>query len=124
MQCKFTKPNGKRCKANAMRNSEFCFTHNPVMKKAKKEAVIKGGKSPKKNYNPLPPVELTDNKSVASLLAQVINEVREGEIDLRVANCIGYLAGHLIKALEISDLEERVEKIEKTIKERPEKNNS
>ena len=121
MRCEFIKSNGEQCNANAMRDSQFCFTHNPKMKKAKKEAVIKGGKSPKKNYNPLPPVDLADNQGVARLLAQVINEVRRGEIDLRVANCIGYLAGHLIKALEISDLEKRVEEIEKTIKERLEK---
>ena len=106
-----------------MRDSQFCFTHNPETKKAKKEAVIRGGKSPKRNRNPLLPVELTDSKSVASLLARTINEVRVGEIDLRVANCVGYLAGHLIKALEVSDLEKRIEGIEKTIKERPEGNN-
>lgn len=121
MRCEFIKSNGEQCNANTMRNSRFCFTHNPKTRKAKQLAVIKGGKAPKKNYNPLPPVELNDNKSVANLLAQTINEVRQGEIDLRVANCIGYLAGHLIKALEIYDLEKRVEEIEKTIKERVEK---
>ena len=114
-RCKFKKINGARCNAWAMTDSEFCFTHNPEMKKAKQEAVIKGGKSPKKNHNLLPPVEITDNKSVANLLAQTINEVRMGKIDLRVANCIGYLSGHLIKALEISDLEKRISEIEEII---------
>lgn len=117
-RCNFIKPNKIQCKAWAMVDSEFCFTHNPKMKKAKKEAVIKGGKSPRKNYNPLPVIELTNTKSVANLLTKVINEVRTGEIELRVANCIGYLTGHLIKALEISELEKRVEEIEKVIKDK------
>lgn len=121
MRCEFIKLNKEQCNANAMRNSQFCFTHNPETREAKQEAVIRGGKSPKKNYNPLSPVELSDSKSVVSLLSQTINEVRQGEIDLRVANCIGYLSGHLIKALEVSDLEKRVDEIEKIIKERSEK---
>ncbi len=120
-KCKFIKSNGKRCGAWAMTDSDFCFTHDPNKKEERALAISKGGKSPKKNYNPLPPVELSDNKSVANLLAQTINEVRAGEIDLRVANCIGYLSGHLIKALEISDIEKRVEEIEKIIQERMER---
>lgn len=114
-RCKFLKPDGTRCKAWAMTDSDFCFTHNPEMKEAKKEAVIRGGKSPKKNYNPLEPIEIKDNKDVVKLIAQTINEVRQGIIDVRVANCIFYGSGQLIKALEIADLERRIEEIEKTI---------
>ena len=123
MQCKFIKQDNNQCEANAMQGNEFCFTHNPEVSEAKHQAVVKGGSSPKKNYNPLPPIEISDSKSVVNLLATTINEVRQGTIDLRVANCVGYLAGHLIKALEVSDLEKRIEGIEKTIKERPEGNN-
>ena len=118
MQCKFIKSNGKQCNANAMRNSELCFTHNPETKEAKKEAVVRGGKSPKKNYNPLLPVKIEDSSGVVKLLVKTINEVRTGEIDLRVANCLGYLSGHLIKAMEVSDIEKRVEEIEKQLEER------
>jgi len=96
-----------------MKNSRFCFTHNPETKDAKKLAVIKGGKSPKKNLNPLPPIEIYNNKDVVNLLSQTINEVRQGKVNLRVANCIGYLSGHLLKALQVADIEERVERLEK-----------
>ena len=81
-------------------------------------AVIKGGKALKKNYDPLPPIELTDSKSVVTLLTTTISQVRAGKIDLRVANCVGFLASHLIKALELSDLENRVMEIEKLTLER------
>ncbi len=116
MQCKVIKSNNEVCEANAMINSDFCFTHNPQTQQEKRAAVLKGGLASKRNINPLPAFEISDNKSVVGLLAQVINEVREGKIDLKVANCIGYLSGHLIKAMEIAELEERVENIEKTLK--------
>jgi len=118
MQCQFIKSDDAQCEANSLKNSEFCFTHNPETKEAKQLAVIKGGKSPKKNYDPLTPVEISGSKSVVNLLAITINEVRQGEIDLRVANCIGYLSGHLIKALEVSEIENRIETIEQVILER------
>lgn len=118
MQCKFIKPNRERCKANAIENSDFCFSHNPEMREAKRKAVIKGGKSPKKNYNPLEPIEIKNNKDVVKLISQVINEVRQGKIEIRVANCIFYGAGQLIKALEIANLEERVEKIEEKLEQK------
>ena len=112
MRCNYTKPNNKQCLANAMKDSKFCFTHNPKMKEQKLAAVIRGGKSSKKNCNRLPAVPLNDPKDVVALLSRTINEARTGSIELRVANCIGYLSGHLIKAIEISNLEERISKIE------------
>jgi len=115
MRCSYTKKDKKQCSANAMIGSKFCFTHNPDTRKQKKEAVIKGGKMSKRNYSSLPPIALDQSKDVVALLATTINEVRAGTIELRVANCIGYLSGHLIKALEVSELEERVSKIEEII---------
>lgn len=115
--CKFIKTGGEKCEAWAMTDSDFCFTHNPEMEEAKKEAVIKGGQSPKKNFNPLPPVNIESNKDVVKLVSQVINEVRQGIIDVRVANCLFYGSGMLIKAFEITDLEGRVESLEEILNE-------
>lgn len=114
-QCKFIKSDGNKCEAWAMNGNNFCFSHNPEMEEAKKEAVIRGGQSPKKNFNLLSPVKIRNNKDVVGLVAKVINEVRQGIVDIRVANCLFYGSGILIKALEIADLEERVEKLEETL---------
>lgn len=121
MQCSYIKSGDSRCNANAMRNSDYCFTHNPDTIAAKKQAVIKGGESPKKNSRPVPPVEVKNTKDVVTLLSQTVNEVRQCLIDLRVANCLGYLAGHLIKAMEVADLEERVAKLETEVANRNKK---
>ncbi len=121
--CIFIKPNGKSCNAWAMTDSDFCFTHNPETKKQKKTAVSKGGKANKKNYSPLEAIEIKDNGDVVKLIATTINEVRQGLTDVRIANCIFYGSGQLIKALEIANLEERVVEIEKVILEHNQKNN-
>lgn len=115
MRCSYIKPDKKQCAAYAMTGSKFCFTHNPDMKEKKIAAVIKGGKMSNKNRTLLPPVALSQPKDVVVLLGSTINDVRGGLIELRIANCIGYLSGHLIKAIEIADLEERVSKIEEAL---------
>lgn len=115
MKCCYIKPDNEQCAANAMIGSKFCFSHNPETKEEKIAAVIKGGKALKKNHNALLPVLLEQPKDTINLLTTTINEVRKGSIELKIANCVGYLSGHLIKAFEITDLEDRVSKIEKTI---------
>lgn len=112
MRCKFTKPNGDQCEANAMKDSVLCFTHNPAVAEKKKAAVSKGGKSPRRNHQPIGAIEINNTKDIVGLIIQTINEVREGTIEVRVANCIFYGTGHLIKAFEIIDLDERITRLE------------
>ena len=101
-----------------MTDSDYCFTHDPNKKEERALAVSKGGMTPKKNYNPLPPMEISKPQDVILLLGDTINKVRSGKLDVRVANCLGVLSGHLIKAMEVSELESRVETIERVILER------
>ena len=65
----------------------------------------------------VPDVPLDDTRDVVRLLADTINHVRRGEIDPRVANSVGYLAGILIKALERGEIEARLEALEAAIRE-------
>ena len=115
MRCHYIKSNKEQCSANAMIGSKFCFTHNPATQEEKRAAVVKGGKMSKKNHNTLATITLSQPKDVVSLLNATINEVRGGVVELRVANCLGYLSGHLIKAFEIADLDDRISKIEKVL---------
>jgi len=115
MKCKFIKPDDNQCEANAMENSQYCFSHNPEVSEEKKLAVIKGGLSPKKNNLDLLPLEIKNVQDVVNLLEDTINKVRSGKMPVNIANCIGYLSGHLIKALESSEIEERLEELEKIV---------
>ena len=112
-KCAALKPDGALCGAWAQTDQELCFAHaNP---NGWAEANQRGGQSAKKNSHPLPALPLQQPTEVVALLADTINKVRSGELDLRVANCIGYLAGHLTRAIETAELDGRLKTIESVI---------
>src|SRR6266568_3269332 len=49
---------------------------------------------------------------VSRLLAESINQVRRGQLDVRAANTVGFLAGILLKALEQSRVEDGLTHLE------------
>jgi hypothetical protein len=54
------------------------------------------------------------------LLADTINKVRSGKMDTKIANCIVYLSGHMVKIFEvkifeISNIEKRLDKLEEMV---------
>jgi hypothetical protein len=51
-------------------------------------------------------------KDVVTALATTFNAVRTGRLDARVGNCLGVLAGVLLKAIEGGDLEQRIAALE------------
>jgi len=116
--CKHIKPDGERCQAKAMKGSDYCFTHNPDTQIEKHLAVVKGGLASKKVKLDLEPLSIKSPQEVGRLLEDTINGVRSGEIPPNIANTIGYLAGHALKALEASNLDQRVEMVESILLER------
>jgi len=63
----------------------------------------------------LPVKRLQTATEVVELLGETINQVRRGEIDLRVSNAIGYLSGILLSAIEKSSYEERLAALEAAV---------
>ena len=118
MQCTYKKTNGIRCGANAMKNSKYCFTHNPKTKDKHALAVVKGGQMSRRDRLSLDPVTAKTPNDVVNLLQETINGIRSGEVPPNIANTIGYLCGHLLKAIESSDLDKRMEIIEQVILQR------
>jgi hypothetical protein len=103
-----------------MVGSEYCYLHNPdVDQETKREAQARGGRG-NAHRNVLaeapPQINLSSVADVVTFLSRTINELRAGLIDTRVANGIGYLSGHLVKAMEVSELEKRVEALEQATK--------
>lgn len=118
MKCKF-KVKGKQCDAPAMKNSDYCFFHSEKYEKERKEAQSRGGQANAITViTPLPPMEIKAPQDVVNLLEDTINQVRAGELDVKIGNCIGVLSGHLIKALELVSVSSRVDVIERAILER------
>lgn len=117
MKCIYKKENDESCNANAMKGVKYCYLHNPdIPEEDKFNAQSNGGKANKiKIYEPLEPIKVKTPSDVVSLLEDTINRVRSGEMDLKVANCIGYLSGHITKALEIAELEKRLDAVERAV---------
>ncbi|MBI2085957.1 hypothetical protein HYT74_01300 [Candidatus Daviesbacteria bacterium] len=118
MQCQYIKEDGEQCGAMSIKEATFCFSHNPETQQDKQLAVTKGGYASKKTVLALVPLEIKTPQQVVDLLESTINSVRSGEIPPNIANTIGYLAGHMLKALEVSDMDQRVEMIESVLFQR------
>ena len=102
-----------------MANKDYCFSHDPDSREKKVLAVTKGGLTRSVRVDvPLEVIPIATPRDVVILLASTINEVREGRIDPRVANTIGFLAGHLIRALEISEVDRKIEEVHAVLLQR------
>jgi hypothetical protein len=120
MKCKYIKDNQEFCQANAMKDSIYCYLHNPeVLDEDKRLAQAKGGAGNIVRLDEmLPEIKVEKAKDVVLLLQDTVSRVRTGQMDIRIANTIGYLCGHLIKAIEIAEIESRVTTVERVILER------
>nr|HPL56542.1 hypothetical protein [bacterium] len=116
----FIKPDGTQCNANAMSGLDYCYTHNPdISNDEKREARQRGGQNRAVAISePLPPLAIVEPNDAVLLIVDTINRVRAGELDIRVANCLGFLTDKLLKAFEVSKLNDRVEIIERVILEK------
>lgn len=123
-KCTHTKDDGTPCGAYAMNGSGYCYLHNPAISdEQKKLTQTRGGEARALTIaEPLPLMSLETPQDAVMLLADTINRVRAGQLDVRIANCIGVLSGHLIKALETAQLKDKVEFIDRIILEKRTRN--
>ena len=63
-------------------------------------------------------VHLTKTQDVRRLLSRVINMVLNDEMDIGKGNCLGQLCNIMLKAMEKSDLERRLEDLESLLIQR------
>jgi len=120
MKCEFIKPDGTKCEAHAIKDSEFCYFHNPdISDEEKRKAQSNGGKTKALTLKePLPELVLAEPADAVLLIADTISRVRAGTLDIRTANCLGFLSDKLLKAFETSRLNDRLEVIERVILEK------
>jgi len=119
MQCQAITKAGHPCRAHALKDKKFCLTHDPESKNQMRVYAQKGGQVKKKIQVHLAPVKFQgDVKEILDLLADTINRVRSNHMPARTANTIGYLANVMIKALEISQFNDRLKEVERIVLER------
>lgn len=112
--CKAETKTGEPCRAAAMPGSDFCFFHDPESETERHEAQSTGGRSGRLKTLPedTPDLKVENCADVVGLITATINQVRRGQIDPRVANAVGYLANVMIRAVEQSEVEQRLAALE------------
>jgi hypothetical protein len=117
-QCSAKKENGKRCGAWAVTGKMRCALHlDPGL------AAKMGAKHGRKTLPTVDPHEPTTGSEKAADLPKTANQVRDvlaetivgirgRKVDTRTANALAYVATSLLRAIEVSELEERLQALE------------
>ena len=110
-QCKATTSSGGRCKAKPHKDG-LCFFHSDPKKAA--ELGRKGGRRNRHTYEtPLQPVAVPESAGdVKRILAETMAEIRAGRMDPKLGSTLGYLGMGLLRAFEVADFEQRLERLE------------
>ena len=113
--CSGIRADGGRCKAQAMRNSEWCINHHPDYKQERRRRASKGGK---RGGRGRPSVELA---SLREENADIRRRLLDGELLPNVAavavqsiNTDIRAVGAALKAREQEELLERLEALEQS----------
>jgi hypothetical protein len=112
MQCEHKKRDGNRCGARALTSQNRCAIHAQPGRAA--ELGSRGGRR-RATYRCADLRDFAAPKTAADLrdlLAESIIEIRAGKLDPRIANALGYLGASYLRALEVSDLEARLDALE------------
>jgi len=117
--CRYIKSDRSGCRANARHGSIYCFFHDPDSAIVSEAARKNGGRKRSRRAAVLPAdtrdQPLDSVSDVTVLLAETINQVRRGQIDPRISNAVGYLAGILLRAKEKDELEQRLARLESVL---------
>jgi hypothetical protein len=118
-KCSHLRPDGGRCRAYAVHNSQYCYVHDPACAAHRQAARKAGGVARSRRAAVLPAdtpdKALSSAKDVSRLLADTINQTLRGEIDPRIANTVGYLATNLVKTIDRTDVEARLARLEQVV---------
>lgn len=114
MRCQKTKRDGKRCGARALTGDKFCALHQPgraaeLGRKGGRRRGVPNDAGPDTSALIEPPKTA---EGVRDLLAEAIAEVRRRKLDTKVGNGLAYLAASLLRAIELSDMENRLKALE------------
>jgi len=110
MKCHAKNKIGKPCSAPAVADTDRCVMHSGRAA----ELGSKGGRR-RAIYSPDDLKQFaapTSAGDLRDLLAQSIIEIRTGKLDPKLANSISYLGTGFLRAIEVSDLENRLKALE------------
>jgi hypothetical protein len=114
--CSAIRADGGRCRAQAIGNSEWCFSHHPDYEEQRKRRSSKGGK---RGGRGRPSVELA---AIKARLSDLADNVLEGEVDKGVAAVASQVLNVYLRAVSVElkareqlELIERLEALEEAL---------
>jgi hypothetical protein len=114
-KCKTSTSKGTICQAPPFSDQGYCFFHDPDLAKDRAKAQSVGGakgKAMSLPINEISQIAIKSSSEILKLIGETIHQVRTGQLDPRIANCVGYLSGIALKAIEQSETEERLAALE------------
>ena len=116
MICKATTKAGKPCQAAALRGDDYCFMHSPKMaEKRQKSRKLGGYRSRPKHSSGKPPVNIRSIDDVLELLDYALLEAVQLENSLGRGRLLVALCSEYLRALDVGDLETRLQAVEKEL---------
>jgi hypothetical protein len=114
-RCQKTKRDGKQCGARALTGRKFCALH--AEPGAAAALGRKGGRRRAVQVDDVHGESASlglpiTAEGVRDLLAEAIAQVRRRKLDTKVGNGLAYLAASLLRAIELSDVENRLRALE------------
>ena len=117
--CSGIRADGGRCKAQAMRNSEWCINHHPDHEQARRRRASKGGK---RGGRGRPSIELA---RLQGRFEELADKVLSGEVERGVGAVVGQLLNGAracvrdgLAAREQEELVGRLEELERLLEAR------
>ena len=111
-RCKATTKDGKRCKARALKGSDYCVAHDPSLAKKRAEWRRQGGRASSKKATLEEAEALETPGEIKKLLAKAINAVHNGDMDPKTANAIARLCNLQLKAIRQTEIVNRLDELE------------
>jgi hypothetical protein len=115
MKCKAKTTSGAACKMAALKDSTFCFTHDPAKRASQAQARRKGGENRHTphagNLEAIPP-QIVTIQDARALLDYVRMELLVMDNGIQRNRALIALHDSFIKSLEIGELEARIQALE------------
>lgn len=111
MKCEALTAAGAKCRANALRNSQFCLLHGDAERA--KLLGARGGRNRARTVPDLkrfPPPMTAD--AVREQAARCIQELRSGDLDAKTATAVFNGMSILLRVIQATDIEMRLKRLE------------
>lgn len=118
MKCTANKLDGTSCQAYAMHDGQYCFRHSQRTKIQAVEASSNGGKAKRQYHRLGNRMNIKTPEDIEKLMEKAINKLWTGQMPAHnPAGSLGYLAKVFLDAHYRTELEQRLEEVERRLDE-------